>query len=114
VAPGPDALSRPGRSPDTQVDPAITRRLLEAELSLRPLKRRGRLIPFSAVLVDFRWLGTERVIGARNIVVKPKAGDRARRAIPRLGSACAPGPLTQGCDQPFWLALDHPAGQEVA
>ena len=88
--------------------------VLEAELPLRPLERRGRLIPFSAVLAGIRWLGTERVVGAGNIVVKPKAGDRARRTIPRLASPSAPGPLTQGADQPFWLALDHPAGQNVA
>jgi hypothetical protein len=107
-------LSRAGLSPDAQLDAQVTRGRPDAELALRPLERRGRLFPFSAVLAGVRWLGTERVVGAGNIVVKPKAGDRARRTIPRLASSDAPGPLTQGADQPFWLALDHPGGQNVA
>src|ERR1700759_3430139 len=36
-------LCRGGRSPDAQVDAPITWSVLEAELSLRPLERRGRL-----------------------------------------------------------------------
>jgi hypothetical protein len=114
VALAPDALSRAGLSPDAQVHSLITRWVLEAELPLCPLERRGRLIPFAAVLATIRWLGTERGVAVGNIVVKPKAGDRGRRPIPRLGAPSAPGPLTQSADQPFWPAVDHPAGESVA
>ncbi|MFL5863726.1 MAG: hypothetical protein ACJ780_23630 [Solirubrobacteraceae bacterium] len=62
-------LSRGGRSPDAEVDAPITGSGLEAELSLRPLERRGRLIPFSPVLAGVGWLGSERVVAAGYIVV---------------------------------------------
>jgi len=101
-------------SPDAEVDPSITRGLLEAELALCPLERRGRLIPFSAVLAGTRRLGAERVIDVCNLVVKPKAGDRARRTIPRLASPSALGPLTQRIDQPVWQVVDHLLGQNVS
>lgn len=114
MAPASDAVRRARLSPDAEVDPSITRGLLEAELALCPLERRGRLIPFTPVLAGIRRLGTERRITTGNVVVEPKAGDRARRAIPRLACPSAPGPLTQRIDQPVWQVVDHLLGQNVS